>query len=345
MGKKMYEKRATCPKCGSTNTRFKKRRMNGKYKIFCNNCKHFSDVYVSDTLGTTEDYPQFLDKKTGETVDWREWIDVMEKQQSLHQRQSSSQDMATIRLPEYDNHRAIVLFSADWHLGSISVDYKSFQESIELILNTPHVYMITVGDLTDNFRRFSSLQPVLSQLASPKDQNRMLRSLLNEFWKKKKWIAACWGNHDVQRDEVVYGESTVKDELSKNLVYFNGKGTLKLLVGDQEYIIRMSHDFKGNSIYNQLHAAMREMHFYYPNADIFVCAHKHTPAITNTYEYGQRKCFIRTGAFEIDSGYSKRFWGSGVIGVPAVVLRSDRHEVFAYPGLEELLEIREGVRA
>ena len=344
MGKKMYEKRATCPKCGSTNTRYKVRKNNGKYKIYCNTCHKFSDVIVPETLSIDE-YPEFLDKKVGEDVDWREWLEVIEKQKELHQRQSCSQDDATIRLPKFDKQRAIILFSADWHLGSISVDYEAFRRNIELILKTPHVYMITVGDLTDNFRNFRSLQPVLSQLASPKNQMGILRSLLNEFWKQKKWIAACWGNHDVQRDEVLYGESTVKELLSKNLVYFNGKGTLGVIAGDEKYTIRMSHYFKGNSIYNQLHSAMREMHFSFPNADIFVSAHKHSPAISNVYEYGQRKCFIQTGAFEIDSGYSKRFWGPGVIGVPAVVLRSDRHEVFAYPGLEELLEIREGVRA
>lgn len=222
--------------------------------------------------------------------------------------------------------------------NSISVNYQEFQKNIQLILDTPFVYMITVGDLVDNFRRFNALQPVLSQIANPRDQVLILRSILNEFWEKKKWIASCWGNHDVQRDEELYGQSVVKDELNKNLVYFNGKGILNLLVGEQKYIIRMSHAFKGNSIYNQLHSAMREMRFNFPDADIFVSAHKHSPAIANTYEFGKRKCFIRTGSFELDSGYSKRFWAPGIIGVPAVVLRSDEHSVFAYPSLEELLK-------
>ena len=334
---KIKDKRVPCPRCGSTRTRYKKKLDNGKYLIYCNDCHKYSSLFLED-----EDlkYPEFLDKKVGENINWREWIGVLKKQQNLHQRQSYSQDDATVRLPLYDNNRAIIVFSADWHLGSISVDYKAFQKNIELILNIPNVYMITVGDLIDNFRNFRSLQPVLSQLVNPKDQVGILRSILNEFWEKKKWIASCWGNHDVQRDEAIYGQSTVKEELNKNLVYFNGKGTLGILVGDQKYTIRMSHDFRGSSIYNQLHSAMREMHFHFPNADIFVSAHKHTPAITNTYEYGQRKCFIRTGAFDIDSGYAKRFWEKGAIGVPAVVLRADKHSVYAFPSLEELLEIR-----
>lgn len=340
----MKKQRLICPKCGSSDTRYKTIRPSGKYKIFCKSCKRFSNVeYDEEGIINVEDsdnieFPEFLDKKVGEVIDWREWIKVLKTQQNLHQRQSFSQDEATIKLPNFDNNRAVIIFSADWHLGSLSCSYSEFQKNIELILNTPQVYMITVGDLIDNFRRFNALQPVLSQIANPRDQILILRSILNEFWQKKKWIAACWGNHDVQRDEEIYGQSVVKDELNKNLVYFNGKGILNLLVGKQKYIIRMSHSFKGNSIYNQLHSAMREMRFQYPDADIFVSAHKHQPAIANTYEFGQRKCFIRTGSFELDSGYSKRFWAPGIIGVPAVVLRSDRHDVFVYPSLEELLK-------
>jgi len=344
--KRNQRPRPQCPVCGGYNTKYKLRRKNGKYKIYCKDCKVYRDVIVPpanpeiDNDGRGKTLPEFLDKKIGETVDWREWLQVFDKQQELHQRQSWSQDDAVVELPNFDNNRAIIIFSADWHLGSISVNYKEFKKHIELLLETPHVYMVTVGDLIDNFRRFNSLQPVLSQVANPKDQVLILRSLLDEFWKKKKWIGACWGNHDVQRDEAIYGQSAVKELISHNIPYFNGKGTLGIKVGNEKYSIRMSHYFQGNSIYNQLHSAMREMRFHYPFADVFVSAHKHTPAITNTFEFGQRKCFIRTGAFEIDSGYSKRFWDKGIIGTPAVVFRTDRHEVFAYPSLEELLEFR-----
>lgn len=336
--------RIECPKCGSNDTRYKTIQKNGKYKIFCKSCHRFSNVeYDEESIVNVEDsenieFPEFLDKKIGETIDWREWVKVLKTQQNLHQRQSFSQDEATIKLPNIDN-RAIIVFSADWHLGSLSCSYSEFQKNMELILNTPHVYLITVGDLVDSFRNFSSLQPVLSQIANPRDQVLILRSILNEFWAKKKWLCATWGNHDIERDEKLYGQSIVKDELNKHLVYFNGKGTLTLLVGKQKYIIRMSHSFPGNSIYNQLHSAMREMRFQYPDADIFVSGHKHQPAVAYSYEYGQRKCFIRTGSFETDSGYSKRFYAKGIIGVPAVILRSDIHSVTAFPSLEELLEL------
>jgi predicted phosphodiesterase len=49
LGKKK-EYRIQCPKCGSYNTRYKTVRANGKYKIYCNNCKRYSDVDLPDDI-------------------------------------------------------------------------------------------------------------------------------------------------------------------------------------------------------------------------------------------------------------------------------------------------------
>jgi len=280
--------------------------------------------------------PIFIDKKRAENIDWRKWFDNLRKRQELHQKTSSSQDEATVEIKT--DRKIAVVFSADWHLGSVSVDYQALQTNLETMLNTDRVYMITVGDLIDNFRSFRSLQPILSQIASPKEQRIILSSILNEFMRKKKWIAACWGNHDIERDEKLYGESIVKELLSHNLVYFNGKGTLNLIVGREKYVIRLSHEFKGHSIYNPNHPMNRELKWHTPFADVIVGAHRHQPAIQNFYAYGQMKCLIQVGTFQTDDGYAKRFWSKGVIGVPVVVFYPDKHFCFTYPSLNELLE-------
>ena len=280
--------------------------------------------------------PIFVDKKRAERIDWREWFDNLEARQAFHQRTSSSQDEATIRI---DTDKKIYLaFSGDWHMGSLSISYDELRYNLQTILDTDRVYIVTVGDLVDNFRSFRSLQPILSQIVTPRDQGTILQAILDEFLRKKKWLAACWGNHDIERDEKIYGESPIKNLLSKNLVYFNGKGTLNLIVGEQKYVIRISHYFKGYSIYNPNHSMNRELKWYAPFADVIVGAHKHQPAIQTFYSYGKRKVLIQVGSFQTDDGFSKRFWTKGIIGVPTVVFRPDRHEVFAYPSLDELLE-------
>jgi len=285
---------------------------------------------------TAIETPIFLDKKKAEDIDWREWFENLKQRQELHQRTSSSQDEATIEIPT--DKKVAVLFSADWHTGSVAVDYEALQSNLETILNTDRVYMITVGDLIDNFRSFRSLQPVLSQIISPKEQKTILQSILSEFVKKKKWLAACWGNHDIERDERLYGESTVKELLSRSIDYFNGKGTLNLIVGKQKYKIKMAHQFKGYSMYNPNHPQNRELKWYSPDADVIVSAHRHQPACQNFYEYGQPKCLIQTGTFQTDDGFAKRWYGKGIIGIPTVMFRPDKHYCFVYPSLNELLE-------
>jgi len=280
--------------------------------------------------------PIFLDKKRADIINWRNWFENLKEKQELHRRASSSQDEATIKI-ETDK-KVVICFSADWHTGSVAVNYRELQLNLEKILGTDRVFMITVGDLLDNFRKFYSLQPILAQIISPREQGEVLQSILNEFIKKKKWLCACWGNHDIERDEKMYGESPIKNLLANKLIYFNGKGTLNLIVGKQKYVIRMSHEFKGYSIYNPNHSMNRELKWNTPFADVIVGAHKHQPAVQNFYEYNQPKCLIQVGTFQTDDGFAKRWYGKGIIGVPAVVFHPDKHHCFVYPSLEELLE-------
>jgi len=270
--------------------------------------------------------PIFVDKKEAEDINWREWFDNLRQRQKLHQRTSFSQDEAMIEINT--DKKIAVCFSADWHTGSVAVDYNQLQSNLETILDTDRVYMITVGDLIDNFRHFNSLMPILS----------VLYAILNEFFSKKKWLCACWGNHDIERDEKLYGQSPVKEMLAKKLIYFNGKGTLKLKVGEEIYIIRMSHRLPGNSIHNPNHPQARELRWNAPEADVIVSAHRHEPAIQNFYEYGRPKCLIQTGTFQTDDGYAKRYYSKGIVAVPTVVFYPNKHFCFAYPSLDELLE-------
>jgi len=279
--------------------------------------------------------PLFLDKKLAEKVDWREWFNNFREHQKLHQRISTSQDQATIELKE---EKPIICFSGDFHMGSVATDYDELQENLEIILNTKGVYLITVGDLIDNFKIFGDLMPILSQIISPKEQKGILCSIVAEFVEKKKWLAACWGNHDVMRDERIFGESPVKEILGEHFIYFNGKGTLRLLMGKQEYEIILAHSLAGYSMWNPNHSMARQMRWFTPTADVICAGHKHQPAIQTFYAYGMRKNLIQVGTFLTDDTYSKRWYERGVVGTPAVVFHSNRHECVVYPSLKEYLE-------
>ena len=191
----------------------------------------------------------FLDKKVKEDVNWRDWLANMKEHQQLSKKGDNFQDEATIRITPNKKGKAGVCISADWHLGSLFTDYDELQKNLELILDTPFIYQITVGDLNHNFRKFNkSVLCSLAQVASPNEQGTLLSLILKEMVAKNKWLCATWGNHDVTMDEQLYGQSVIADLLGEHFPYFNGKGRLNLLVGEQKYIIEMSHFYPGHSI-------------------------------------------------------------------------------------------------
>jgi len=338
-----------CPDCSSENTQEHQVNSRGKQTWKCNCCgRYFTEGVkprkrksVRIDIGTVKENRAdiiYLDKKVKKDVDWRAWLKNMKEHQSLSKKNDTSQDVATVRITPGANGKAGVCISADWHLGSLFTDYDSLQTNLDLILNTPYIYQITVGDIIHNFRKFFSLLCVHSQVASPKEQGVMLSLILKEFMDKKKWICATWGNHDISHDEQLYGNSYIADLLGDNLPYFNGKGRLILLVGEQKYIIDMSHFFPGHSILNPNHSQGRQLRHYSPDADVIVQGHIHHPACQWYYYNNRRVCLVQVGSPTQDDNYFKRFWEAAQPGVPLVMFHADRHEVALYPSLEEYIE-------
>jgi len=332
-----------CPYCQGSHIQKRGKHRNGSQRWYCIACnKSYTDNTEQKEDTTVWEY---LNKNVKEKVPLNDFFDLAHKHQKLHQDLSQSQDIAKIKFTTDENWIAIV-FSADWHFGSVSVDYKSLEAHLKTIIDNP-LYLITVGDLNDNFRRFRTLQPVLSQIFSPKEQAEFLRALIPEM--SGKWLAATWGNHDIEFDEQLYGESPIKELLSKHFAYFNGKGILELQINKEIYRIGMSHYFKGHSIYNPTHSLIRAIKDDFgPLVQVVVQGHKHQHAYQffNKYEVAKELGYtelggelhlLHVGTFEVDSGYSKRFWGKGQIGVPVLLFNSNQHEIVWFPKVDQAL--------
>jgi len=279
----------------------------------------------------TDEFWTYLDKNRKEEVNWRELFNLAENHQSINLKLSSAQEVARVKV-HTDRRYFAVVFTADWHGGSVATDYKMLRHYLDLILQND-LHIITLGDLNDNFRKFKSLEAIFSQALNPAQQMELLASIVKEFAARRKWLAACWGNHDVSWDEKNFGQSPVKTLLGKHFVYFNGKGLLKLKVNDQEYNIGMSHVFRGHSMYNPTHALIRaiKQDFGAANVDVVAQGDKHNYSYQWFNPFGElfggRPChFIQVGTFKTEDGYSKRFWGKGEIGLPTILFDSRSHE-------------------
>ena len=336
-----------CPDCSSENTQEHQTTTRGNQTWKCKSCGRYFTEGVKLKKRRIPPYELkeenganivYLDKKVKKDVDWRDWIKNMKDHQDLSDKNENCQDIATVRINPGANGKAGVCISSDWHLGSLFTDYDSLQTNLDLILNTPFIYQITVGDIVHNFRKFKSILCIHAQVASPKEQGAILSLILKEFVEKKKWICATWGNHDVSMDEQLYGNSPIADLLGENFPYFNGKGRLVLLVGDQKYNVEMSHFYPGHSILNPNHSQGRQLRHYSPDADLIVQGHIHQPACQWYYYNGRRVCLVQVGSPTADDNYFKRYWTAAQPGVPVVMFSANKHEVALYPSLEEYLE-------
>ncbi len=284
----------------------------------------------------------FIDKKRQKELDPDTWInrimDHIEVNQELHSDMSLSQDTAEIAI-DTDLPIAVGL-SSDWHLGSRTVDYRTWQQHFAFFVSTPELYMGTVGDLPDNtLTNFRSATAIFNQVINPKEQKFLIEKIVDKLVDTNTLLFGAWGNHDVERDENLLGDSAFAKLLAKQVPYFNGKGFVKLKVGEQTYTIAITHKSRFSSFLHDTHSAMREYEMYFP-ADVIVTAHHHSPAIAWRiryptarrlgYEFGGGSWLVRTGTYEVDSGYSKRYYGMGEIGVPTAVFFPDRHEVIVF---------------
>jgi len=268
---------------------------------------------------------EFPDKKQG-NFNYKEWLKAAQTTQDLHHKSSSKQDVATIKI---NTTKPIgLVFTADWHLGSVSCDYNSFLRNHEFILNTEGIYMGVVGDTIDNFYQFNNAHAILQQVIPPAKQRRLLGEIFHALLTKNKLLFVGYGNHET-RDEKWFGDNLVARMIEDKIPYFSGKGIVKLYVGDQLYTILVMHKTGSNSKINSLYGAKMEYGRYFP-ADIVVTAHTHVPAIESYFHYGAAErvglpfggdsWLVKTGTYNVDDGFSKRFYNFGVVCDPTLTL-------------------------
>lgn len=285
---------------------------------------------------------EYVDKKVKKDVSLKDFFKLALAKQKLHEDLSTSQDVGRVNFKTPNQYIAI-MFSADWHFGGCSVDYQQLEAYLDLVLNTPNLYLITVGDLIDNFVNFKNVMPILSQLWSPKEQAEWLSLVIQQYKEKGKWIASCWGNHDIERDEKILGSSTIKQRLGENFIYFNNKGILMLNVNDIKYSILLSHKFAGHSMYNPNHSQGRAYREDFP-ADVVVSAHIHQAAYQKNYrymparelgmEFGGECHYVQVGTFNTNDGHSKRYYGKGHLKQPILLFNSIEKEILYFDSPE-----------
>lgn len=277
------------------------------------------------------------DKKVGET-NWREWVPTLQKMQELKKKGSFSQDRAFIELGDGKRPVALASFS-DQHMGAWSTSYELLQKFTDELLQTHDLYIALVGDYGQYSIKLRGVLEVSDNLLPPEQQTQFIESWFEEIWHKVAF--ATWDNHAVERQEKQAGESGIKKMLSRKVIYFNGIGHVDIKVGNQIYPGAVSHRFRGTSMLNPVHAAMRYMRFEGTDREWAMQGDTHVPGMSKYTDGEKTRVAINSGSIQLNSGFGKRYFSLTTHPVyPIIVFHPDEHKMIPFWSIKEWMATR-----
>ena len=332
--------RETVPLCGSWEDvarKLPKRSGNGcrsKWTRMQEELKLGEDIGKVEVEETPPAIARFMDSPE---FDAEAFFDVIEELQGLVNRA----DPITVYEPiEIETELPIaVMFTSCWHLGGRYVFYRKFRDLLRMTLEIPRVYWGVHGDLGDFFLpSFRNAEPVLTQLIHPQFQRKLAAHVLGQLAEEGRLLYGCAGNHEDFLTRVI-GEDLMKPEFqSRHIPYFVGKGVVRLTVGEENYILGVSHQWPGHSYFNPTHPEIRALMVDLPGADIIAGGHLHGFAHQEiaqgslAHEAGvlQNQVFHAVAIGTASCGpdpYSIKRWTRGAFEWPCFCFYPDRHEI------------------
>jgi len=277
---------------------------------------------------------EFPDKKVVE-FNKEDWLDICEKQTTLYEKDNPFQRDAIVRI--YEDPPVGIFMSSDWHLGHLQCDISGFKRAFKAVCDINKLFILTNGDLSQNFVSHATRHPVFQQAIPPEAQQRLAICMLEDLQSKNKLLGVvASGEHDL-RDENIVGESSLKQRFRElKIPVFRNRAFIRLQIGKNkvkcEVPILAIHKSRYGSILNKLHSAAREYQLDIP-AHVILTSHRHTPAhsvvslLDRLHGYttalskecnwpvvlGGKAIFIQTGSFQRDD-FSYSFWGSDTTG-------------------------------
>lgn len=220
------------------------------------------------------------EEELDEDAIWRAAIEASSRRRE-RERRKANQSIS------FDHGPIGIALLSDLHVGSSGVDYERLDADIELIAETPGLYVMLVGDMLDNWIVGRLMRLMMGEEFTIDEQWVMVRHVLRRL--APKLIASVAGNHDLW----TYGLTHIdylRDthaRLANGALYAQYDLPLAVEVGGASHVFRVRHQWRGSSIYNETHGIERASRFdkgrYF---DIGVAAHTHSSALVRQFNNG-----------------------------------------------------------
>jgi len=242
-----------------------------------------------------------------------------------------------------------IMFSSCAHIGGRYTWHNQIRKVFDKMENIDGLYLALLGDELEGFLPgFRDAQAVADQVLPIKVQRAILATYLRRWSEAGKILFGCHSQHGGQWFAQAVGMNPIKEEFQANqTAFFEGRGLIKMWVGDEQYVLAVSHGFKGSSIYNPNHPQRRASLFDYPSADVIAQGDKHRYACQNMsdrveeYHAGLRPTPIvwhvqaGTGKTGADK-YTISKWQRGWFEWPVLIFSPNRHIIKQALELDDL---------
>lgn len=241
-----------------------------------------------------------------DTRSFHDWAGIFNRRQAERKVSRGVPEHVEIQIRTEDP--ILIVPFGDVHGGGEDVDYNRFVQELVTVTKTPHVYVFTMGDLTDSYFWGKDAQD--EQIGAFVEQNRFLRSGLHLLADKKRLLASWKGDHDGWAGAM--GE-TIYSNFSKEFGahYFEGISYVTLKVGEQSYKFAGAHRHPGYSIYNKAHSALRAYRDDAEGSDVVITAHTHdkghlSQAVKRFGGGSSIAHFISIGAYKRSDNFARK---------------------------------------
>lgn len=267
----------------------------------------------------------FPDKKRAEPPTFARVTAELQRRQAYANAGSVSQDNARWNpMPQYPDLPIAVTWLSDAHYGSLYTDYALLQRHLDIIKQTPNMYVAIGGDEVDNFNAIKYGDAIWSTGATPEEQMRAWAHLLDDLDGHGKLAAMTWGNHTEFSNMAGINPFSAFFGRVSCPMFVNGGGRLTTRVGMQSYTLGMRHTYWGGSKLNLTNASKRMIQFWREGLDVAFLAHTHYAAYEDYYYAGAQKVAVIGGTYKLYDKF-RQLWGDDAHpGGITVLLYPDR---------------------
>jgi hypothetical protein len=193
---------------------------------------------------------------------------------------------------------------ADLHLGGSGVDYPRLFAEARAIVETPGMFIGTVGDVVDSWIVGRLQRMRFGTRLSIPDEWALVRKFLRLIAPKLR--VAVSGNHDdwtILLAGVDYFADVLR-QVDANCIYGQSEARLTVQVGAAEWPGRIRHKWRGSSIYNPTHGIERAAKWDQDFAWA-VGAHTHQGGVVRSFNHaGVSGMAAMCGSYKRVDGYA-----------------------------------------